>query len=130
MEKIPYVKSLTETCDNAVSDFILDAPIPSGSTLFVQHISVEDRTTLAAAVRIGRGTDELNPHWWEEQLTIVVNTVRWMEKEQHIVPEGQRVIVRVDGATLGDLFFVEIEGYLTAKVKSARPFQSRDRTGG
>jgi len=129
MEKIPYVKSLTETCDDAVSDFILDAPIPSGSTLFVQHISVEDRTTLAAAVRIGRGTDELNPHWWEEQLTIAVNTVRWMEKEQHIVLEGQRVILRVDGATVGDLLFVEIEGYLTEKVKSSGPFKARDRKG-
>ena len=127
MEKIPYTRSLVAVCDNAVHFFILDHPVPSGARLFVQHISVEDRTTLAAAVRFGRGTDQLEPHWWEEQLTIAVNTVRWMEKELHIVPDGERVIVRVDGATLGDRIHVEIEGYLAPKTVGARAFRRRKR---
>jgi len=130
MEKIPYLKSLKAACDDAVTFFILDEPVHSGARLFVQHISFEDRTTLAAAVRVGRGTNENEPHWWEEQLTIVVNTVRWMTKEQHIVPDGQRVILRVDGATVGDRIYVEIEGYLTPKVVSDRPFKRQPRGEG
>lgn len=130
MEKIPYLRTLVAECDNAATFFILDNPIPSGSYLFVQHISIEDRTSGADAVRFGRGTDENAPHWWEEQLTLVVNVIRWMEKEQHIVPEGQRVILRVDGATLGDRIFVEIEGYLTGKVKGSRPYRDRPRAEG
>ena len=130
MEKIPYTRSLSVLCDDAVQFFIMDNPAPSSSTLFVQHISIEDRTTLAAAVRFGRGTNENDVHWWEEQLTIVVNTVRWMEKELHIVPEGQRVIIRVDGATVGDRIFAEIEGYMTVKIKGRGPYKARDRTDG
>lgn len=130
MEKVPYTKSLKAACDNAATFFILDDPVPSGARLFVQHISVENRTTLAAAVRFGRGKDAAEPHWWEEQLTVAVNTVRWMEKEQHIVPDGQRVILRMDGATLGDRIHVEIEGYMAPKVLSAGPFTREPRRAG
>jgi len=130
MEKIPYLKTPSVLCDNAVQFFILDDPVPSGARLFVQHISFENRTSGADAVRIGRGTDEGSPHWWEEQLQIVVNTVRWMDKEQHIVPDGQRVILRYDGATLGDRIHVEIEGYLTGKVLGAKSYKDIKRTEG
>ena len=129
MEKIPYTKSLVGLCDSAVQFFILDDPIKSGSMLFVQHISVENRTSGADAVRFGRGKDQHEPHWWEEQLVLVVNVVRWTEKELHIVPDGQRVILRVDGATVGDMIHVEIEGYLTAKIEGGAPFRHRKRTG-
>ena len=128
MEKIPYLRSLNVEVDNAATFFILDSRIPSGSTLFVQHISFEDRTNGVDAIRIGRGKDEFEPHWWEEQLTIVAATVRWMDKEQHIVPEGERVILRLDGSTLADHIFVEIEGYLTRKITGAKSFLSRKRT--
>jgi len=117
-------------CDDATTFFILDNPIPSGSYLFVQAISVEDRTSGADAVRFGRGKDQYEPHWWEEQLTIALNTVRWLEKELHIVPEGQRVILRVDGATLGDHIHVHIEGYLTGKVRGTKPYRDRPRSEG
>ena len=130
MEKIPYTRSLKVVCDNAANFFILDDPVPSGARLFVQHISIEDRTTLAAAVRFGRGKDENEPHWWEEQLTIVVNTVRWMTKEQHMVPDGQRVLLRLDGATVGDRIWVEIEGYMAPKVLSDGPFTRVSRGEG
>ncbi len=128
MEKIPYLRSLLVECDDAATFFIMDNPIRSGSYLFVQSISVEDETSGADAVRFGRGTDENEPHWWEEQRTVAVGTIRWVEKELHIVPEGQRVILRVDGAEVDDLIRVEIEGYLTGKVRGAKPFESRKRT--
>lgn len=129
MEKIPYVKPLTAVVDNDAQYFIMDNPIPSGCYLFVQSISFEDRTTGADAVRFGKGKDESDLHWWEEQLTVVANTIRWLEKELHIVPEGERVILRVDGATEADRLHVLIEGYLTGKVKGRGPYKPTDRTG-
>ena len=48
----------------------------------------------------------------------------------HFVPEGQRVIFRFDGTTVGDELFVEVEGYTTPKVLSREPFRSRRREGG
>ena len=128
MEKVPYLRRLMKEVDDAANFFIMDNPIPSATTLFVQHISYEDRTNGVDAVRIGRGKDVADPHWWEEQLTVAVNTVRWMTKEQHIVPEGQRVILRFDGATVADMLYVEIEGYLTRKVHSIKPIKPTPRT--
>lgn len=127
MEKIPYLRSLRELCDDAATFFIMDEPIPSGSRLFVQAISVEDETSGADAVRFGRGKDETEPHWWEEQRTVAVGTVRYVEKEIHIVPDGQRVILQVDGAEVGDIIRVEIEGYLTDKILGRGPYRARER---
>ena len=127
MEKIPYLRSLTAVSDGAANFFMVTEPIPSSMWLFLQHTSEEDRTTNFDAVRVGYGTDELNPHWWEEHVTCLVNVLYWMDKELHFVPEGHRVIFRFDGTTAGDRLFCEVEGYTVEKVLSREPFRPRTR---
>jgi len=130
MEKIPYLRSLRGRSDNAVQFFMVTEPVPSSMWLFIQHTSEENRTTNFGAVRIGRGKSYLEPHWWEEHVTCLVNVLYWQDRVLHFVPEGERVIFRFDGTTVGDRLFVEIEGYTTPKVLSREPFRSRQRERG
>ena len=127
MEKIPYLRSLKAACDNAVQFFMVTEPIPSSMWLFVQNTVEENRITNFDAVRVGHGTSLLDPHWWEEHVTCLVNVLYWQDKEMHYVPEGERVIFRFDGCTLGDRLYVEVEGYVTPKVESREPFRHRKR---
>ena len=127
MEKIPYLRSLRAVCDNAVNFFMITEPIPSSMRLFVQNTVEENRTTNFDAVRVGRGKDVLNPHWWEEHVTCLVNVLYWQDKELHLVEEGERVIFRFDGCTVGDQLFVEVEGYTVEKVLPGRPPRPRSR---
>ena len=127
MEKIPYLRSLSAACDNAVNFFMVTEPIPSGMWLFVQNTTEENRTTNFDAIRVGRGKDSGSPHWWEEHVTCLVNVLYWQDKELHFVPEGERVIFRFDGCTVDDELFCEVEGYLTEKVIGTRPFKARKR---
>ena len=127
MEKIPYLRSPTGACDDAVQYFLVTEPIPSGMWLFVQNTSEENRTTNFDAVRVGHGTDRTHPHWWEEHVTCLVNVLYWQDKELHLVPEGHRVIFRFDGCTLGDRLFCEVEGYTVEKLLGTRPFRRRER---
>ena len=127
MEKIPYTRSLEAVSDGAAQFFMFTEPIPSGMWLFVQHASEENRTTSFGAVRVGRGTDTTDPHWWEEHVTCLVNVLYWQDKELHFVPEGERVIFRFDGTTAGDRLHCEVEGYVVEKVEGTRPFRHRKR---
>ncbi len=127
MEKIPYLRSPTGLCDNIVQYFLVTEPIPSGMWLFVQNTVEENRDTNFDAVRVGRGRDRLNPHWWEEHVTCLVNVLYWQDKELHFVPEGERVIFRFDGCELGDMLYCEVEGYTVEKVIGTRPFKHRRR---
>ena len=129
MEKIPYLRSLRAVSDDAVTFFMVTEPVPSSMWLFIQHTSEENRTTNFDAVRIGRGKDVNDPHWWEEHVTCLVDVLYWQDKILHFVPEGERVIFRFDGTTVGDRLFVEVEGYTTPKVESREPFRSRKREG-
>ena len=129
MEKIPYTRSLRAVCDNAAQFFIVTEPMPSSMWLFVQNTVEENRTTNFAAVRVGRGKNLLEPHWWEEHLPCLVNVLYWQDKELHFVNEGERVIFRFDGCTVGDDLRCEVEGYLTPKVESREPFRPRKRIG-
>ena len=127
MEKIPYLRSLSGLCDNAVQYFIVTEPLPSSTWLFVQHTSEENRDNNFDAVRIGRGTNTAQPHWWEEHVTCLANVLYWQDRVLHFVPEGERVIFRFDGATVGDHLFVEVEGYTVEKRLGAKPFKYRKR---
>ncbi len=127
MEKIPYLRSLKAVSDDAVNFFMVTEPIPSSMWLFVQNTVEENRTTNFDAVRVGRGTSLLEPHWWEEHVTCLVNVLYWQDKELHFVREGERVIFRFDGTTVGDELFVEVEGYTVEKVESRARFQHRKR---
>jgi len=125
MEKIPYLRSLRAVSDDAVTFFMVTEPMPSSMWLFVQHTSEENRTTNFDAVRVGRGTSQLEPHWWEEHVTCLVDVLYWQDRVQHFVPEGERVIFRFDGTTVGDLLFCEVEGYTIEKKLPGRPFKPR-----
>ena len=127
MEKIPYLFSKTAISDNAVNFFMVTERMPSSMWLFVQNTVEENRTTNFDAVRVGRGQDQHEPHWWEEHVTCLVDVLYWQHKELHYVPEGERVIFRFDGTTVGDELFCEVEGYTIEKVISARPFRPRKR---
>jgi len=127
MEKIPYLRSLKAVSDGAAEFFMFTEPIPSGMWLFVQSTVEENRTTNFDAVRVGRGKSYLDPHWWEEHVTCLVDVLYWQDKELHFVREGERVIFRFDGTTVGDELFCEVEGYTIEKVISARPFRPRKR---
>ena len=125
MEKIPYLKSLKAACDDAVNFFMFTEPLPEGTWLFVQSTVEENRTTNFDAVRVGRGRDYLNPHWWEEHVTCLVDVLYWQDKELHFVREGERVIFRFDGCTVGDRLFCEVEGYTVEKKLPGRAFRHR-----
>ena len=125
MEKIPYLKSLKAVCDNAVNFFMFTEPMLESTWLFVQSTTEENRTNNFDAVRVGRGKSYLDPHWWEEHVTCLVNVLYWQNKELHFVREGERVIFRFDGCTVGDRLFVEVEGYTIEKRISGRPFRRR-----
>jgi len=128
MEKIPYLRFLRAVSDDAVQFFMVTEPVPSSMWLFVQSTVEENRTNNFDAVRVGRGKDIHEPHWWEEHVTCLVNVLYWQDKEMHYVPEGERVIFRFDGTTVGDRLHVEVEGYTTPKVESRAPFKTRKRT--
>lgn len=115
VELAPYKQDLNKQVDNAVQFFVLDNPIPSGLILWLQHTSEENRDNDFDAVRIGRGTDENDVHWWESHEDCTVDVIYWMDKPIFFVPEGQRVIFRFDGATVGDHVFCTIDGYLLPK---------------
>ena len=127
MEKIPYLRSLTALVDDAVNFFMVTDPVPSSMWLFVQSASVENRDTNFDAVRVGRGKDIHDPHWWEEHVTCLANVLYWQDKELHFVREGERVIFRLDGCTVGDRLFCEVEGYTVEKMESRAPFRHRKR---
>ena len=130
MEKIPYLRSLKVLSDNAVNFFMVTEPVPSSTWLFIQHTSEENRTTNFDAVRVGRGKDIYDPHWWEEHVTCLVDVLYWQDRVLHFVREGERVIFRFDGCTLGDMIYVEVEGYTTVKTLSREPFRPRKRVPG
>ena len=130
MEKIPYLKSLKAVSDDAVNFFIVTEPVPSSTWLFIQHTSEENRSTNFDAVRIGRGKDVSEPHWWEEHVTCLVDVLYWQDQVMHFVPEGECVIFRFDGTTVGDEIFIEVEGYTTPKVLSRAPFRPHQRERG
>ena len=130
VELAPYKQDIRALCDNAVEFFVLDNPIPSGLILWLQHTSEENRDNDFDAVRIGRGTAEDNVHWWESHETCLTDVIYWMDKPIFFVPEGQRVIFRFDGATVGDHIFCTVDGYLLPKVVSrdAMRFYELERT--
>jgi len=118
IELIPYAKDLKAISDNAVNFFMMSPQIPSGLILWLQHTSEEDRDEDFDAVRIGRGTDENDVHWWESHEDCETGIVYWMDKPIFFVPEGQRVIFRFDGTTVGDHLFCTVDGYLLPKMLS------------
>ncbi|MCK4438856.1 hypothetical protein KAV47_07255 [Candidatus Bathyarchaeota archaeon] len=125
MEKIPYLRSLKAVSDGAANFFLVTEPMPSSMWLFVQNTVEENRTANFDAVRVGRGKDIHEPHWWEEHVTCLVNVLYWQDKELHFVNEGERVIFRFDGTAAGDRLFCEVEGYVVEKRISGRPFRPR-----
>lgn len=118
MNRIPYTRDLTALSDDAVQFFMMDTIIPSGLVLWLQHTSEEDRDNDFDAVRIGRGTDENDVHWWESHEDCLTGVIYWMDKPVLFVPDGQRVIFRFDGATVGDNLFCTIDGFLLPKILS------------
>lgn len=115
VELAPYKQDIKGLCDDATEYFIMDNPIPSGLILWVQHTSEENRDNDFDAVRIGRGKDESEVHWWESHEDCEADIIYWMDKPIFFVPEGKRVIFRFDGATVGDHIFCTIDGYLLPK---------------
>lgn len=118
MNRIPHAENPKAISDDAAQFFILGSVIPSGLILWLQHTSEEDRDNDFDAVRIGRGTDENDVHWWESHENCLTGVVYWMDKPVFHVPEGQRVVFRFDGTTVGDSLFCTIDGYLLPKILS------------
>jgi len=128
MEKIPYTRHLKAVSDGAALFYVQDNPVPTGTWLCVQHITVEDETLNFDQIRVGQGTDEFNVHWWEDQPAPAASVLYEFE-ELFFVQELHRVIVRLDGTTAGDRLNVWIDGYTWEKVISGRPFKPRKREG-
>lgn len=127
MEKIPYTRSLKADSDGAAIFYLMTAPIPSSTWLFVQHTVEEDEDTDFDRIRVGYGTSPADVTWWEEHLVCVAGTKYWQDKEVHLVPELSRVIVAFYGTALGDRLNALVEGYTQEKVESGARFRSRKR---
>ena len=121
MEKIPYVKDLRGVSNGAAQFFILDNPMQAGQWLFIQHATMEDETNNFTGLRIGQGTEETHVHWWEEAPNPVLGVLYWAETLFY-VPEGNRVIIRWDGTTAGDLLRAYLDGYTVPKKQSRKVF--------
>ena len=124
MEKIPYTRHVKAISDGAALFYMLDNPVPSGTWLAVQHITVEDETTNFDQIRVGQGKDQYDVHWWEDAPVPAAAGLYEFE-ELFFVQELQRVVVRLDGTTEADLLNVWIDGYTWAKVISGAPFRPR-----
>lgn len=118
MEKIPYSRTVRAVSTGAAQFFLMDERIKSGHWLFIQNLAVEDETTAPSKIRVGRGTDERNVHYWEEEPAPALGVLFTTVKPLHQVPEGNRVIVRFDGTVAGDRLAAFIDGYLTPKVEA------------
>ena len=122
MEKIPYTRTIKKPCDDIVSCYLLGQVVKAGQWLFVQNLACEDETSAPTQIRVGRGKDEAEVHWWECEPNPALGVVYHTEKDLLFVPEGNRVIARFDGTVAGDQLRVYIDGYLTPKVLSRRVF--------
>lgn len=127
MEKIPYTRTLKKISAAAAQEFILDQVVKSGHWLFVQNLACEDETSAPSQIRVGRGTDQHEVHWWECEPAPALGVLYHSEKPLHFVPEGNRVIARFDGTVAGDQLRAYVDGYLTPKVKSREVFRHRER---
>ena len=127
MEKIPYTRTLKPISDDAVQFFILDQVVKSGHWLFIQNLAAEDETNAPAQIRIGRGKDESEVHWWECEPNPAAGVLYHSEKVLLFVPEGNRVIGRFDGTVADDQLRLYVDGYLTPKVLSRQVFRHRER---
>lgn len=126
MEKIPYSRPMKAVSDGAALFYVMDNPIGASTWLFVQHIAVEDETTNFDNIRVGRGTDEHDPFWWEDRPVPAAGVVYNFE-EMFFVPPGERVIVRFDGTVAGDRLRVWVDGYTTEKFLTGRRDRARRR---
>jgi len=124
MEKIPYIRHLKAVSDGAALFYMLDNPVPSGTWLAVQHITVEDETTNFDNIRVGQGRDQYSIHEWEDR-PVPAAGVLYEFEELFFVPELSRVVVRLDGTTDGDRLNVWIDGYTWEKVLPGRQFRYR-----
>ena len=123
MEKIPYTRTIKKPCDDIVSCYLLGQVVKSGQWLFIQNLAAEDETTAPTQIRVGRGRDESEVHWWECEPNPAAGVLYHTEKTLLFVPEMERVIARFDGATLEDILAVYVDGYLTPKVLSRKVFK-------
>ena len=128
MEKIPYTRTLKKISGGAAQEFLLGSVVKSGHWLFVQNGACEDETSAPTQIRIGRGKDEAEVHWWECEPNPALGVLYHTEKDLLFVPEGNRVVARFDGTVAGDQLRVYIDGYLTPKVLSRQVFRRRERT--
>ena len=130
MEKIPYTRSIPAISDGAAQFFVMDGPMKSGHWLFIQNLACEDETNAPTQIRVGRGKDQHDVHWWECEPNPAAGVAYHTEKELLFVPEGERVIARFDGTVAGDILALYVDGYLTPKVLSREVFRHRERKGG
>ena len=126
MEKIPYIRHLKTVSDGAANFYMLDNPVQTSTWLAVQHMGVEDETTNFDNIRVGQGRDEFNIHWWEDRPVPAAGVIYEFE-ELFFVQELNRVIIRLDGTTDGDMLNVWIDGYTWEKVLPGRQFKYRNR---
>ena len=124
MEKIPYVRTLRAVSDGAAFFYLMSDPMPSGMWLFLQHVAVEDETTNFNNIRIGQGTDPTHVHWWEDR-PVPAAGVLYEFWPLFFVPEGSRVIIRLDATTVGDMLRAYLDGYESEKTLPSRPFRHR-----
>ena len=130
MEKIPYTRTLKKISIAAAQEFLMDQVVKAGQWLFVQNLACEDETSAPTQIRVGRGTDESEVHWWECEPNPALGVVYHTEKDLLFVPEGNRVITRFDGTVAGDQLRAYIDGYLTPKIPSRQVFKIRQRERG
>lgn len=125
MEKIPYTRTLEAISDGSAQFFVLGQVVKSGQWLFVQNLAVEDETSAPTQIRVGRGRDESEVHWWECEPAPALGVAYHTEKPLHFVPEGERVVARFDGTVAQDQLRVYVDGYLTPKVLSREVFRGK-----
>jgi len=111
IERIPYAKNHKKISDNAVQFFIEGEVVKSGWWLWLLHTCEYDEDNDFDGVRIGRGTDQYEVHWWESHEDCTAGVLYWMDKPTFFIPPGQKLIVRFDGTTVGDHLYVTVDGY-------------------
>ena len=126
MEKIPYTRHIKGISNGDAIFYLQDNPVPTGTWLCVQHITVENETTYFDLIRVGQGLKVTDVHWWEDA-PVPAAGVLYEFEELFFVQELQNVIVRFDGTTDLDRLNVWIDGYTFPKTISRAPFKPKER---
>jgi len=104
----PLFISLRKASANATDEYLLSRPVERGQQWRVELVSCEDETTAFTYLRIGIRRGGIDA-WLEEEKTPSAGTRYWMN-DPFWLAEGERLVVRFNGTTLGDKLAVDVKG--------------------